>query len=430
MRNAERRNGIRYPESLESPVRGNPHAGFGRGTLEKGRKAPRQRPTSPLWDEDFGPGFIKICAYFPYPIKIWLNGHHWTQRQAAKAGIGVTPLAAGSNSFASTTDPAGLQAICDRLGPGPITVFAERWWARLPLPLTPADSKAGYWWDLSMRQVEVYRKLVFDPTPNGRLFFDALVTDNLDVGRPDQIELIFGRRVLPSTTGVFATRVVTRGVDVTVNAFYRHSRVKQYFKRGERSGSRPSSTTPGTWAAAGGWSTSTSCKPRPVTSTTGCCTMNGSVRVVSLRVQPLSGSRAPPSRRDGGPQPYGSATPGSWPWPARWPPPVWSSAGFPTRPCGRSSPDCSDPTPPPTPRAAAATTFAGSSSRVSSSRSSTPTPTSSSRAGNASRSSTPRCTTACSARCWPQTAHLLRCPSGKPCAPSTGLSPTTCPRRA
>src|SRR5664280_2775585 len=47
MRNAERRNGIRYPESLESPVRGNPHAGFGRGTLEKGRKAPRQRPTSP-----------------------------------------------------------------------------------------------------------------------------------------------------------------------------------------------------------------------------------------------------------------------------------------------------------------------------------------------------------------------------------------------
>src|SRR5450759_4659016 len=48
------------------------------------------------------PGFIKICAYFPYPIKIWLNGHHWTQRQAAQAGIGVTPLAAGSNSFAGT----------------------------------------------------------------------------------------------------------------------------------------------------------------------------------------------------------------------------------------------------------------------------------------------------------------------------------------
>ena len=28
-----------------------------------------------LWDVDFGPAFIKICAYFPYPVKVWLNGH-------------------------------------------------------------------------------------------------------------------------------------------------------------------------------------------------------------------------------------------------------------------------------------------------------------------------------------------------------------------
>ena len=185
-----------------------------------------------LWDADFGPGFIKICAYFPYPIKIWLNGHHWAQRQAAKEGLGFTTLAPGSNSFASTTDPVRLQQICDRLGAGTIGVFFERWIARLPLPLNAADRAAGYWWDLSMRQVEVSRTLVFDRPANGRLFFDALVGDNLDVGRPDQIELIFGRKILPTTTGVFATRVVTRGVEVSVNAFYKHSRVKQYFKEG------------------------------------------------------------------------------------------------------------------------------------------------------------------------------------------------------
>ena len=185
-----------------------------------------------LWDADFGPGFVKICAYFPYPIKIWLNGHHWAQQQAAHAGIGFTTLSKGSNSFASCDDPAGLQAICDRLGPKAISTFAERWWARLPLPLTTADRAAGYWWDLSMRQIEVSRTLVFDRPANGRLFFDALVTENLDLGRPDQLELIFGRRILPTTTGVFATRVVTRGVDVSVNANYKHSRVKQYFKEG------------------------------------------------------------------------------------------------------------------------------------------------------------------------------------------------------
>jgi hypothetical protein len=45
-----------------------------------------------VWDEEFGPAFIKICAYFPYPIKVWLNGHEWTKRQASKAGIGWSAL--------------------------------------------------------------------------------------------------------------------------------------------------------------------------------------------------------------------------------------------------------------------------------------------------------------------------------------------------
>jgi hypothetical protein len=85
-----------------------------------------------LWDVDFGPAFIKVCAYFPYPVKVWLNGHEWAKRQAAQAGIGFTEL---SNGFATCEDPDRLQAICDRLGAGTITVFFERWMSILPLPL-------------------------------------------------------------------------------------------------------------------------------------------------------------------------------------------------------------------------------------------------------------------------------------------------------
>lgn len=70
-----------------------------------------------------------------------------------------------------------------------------------------------------------------------RAFFEALVADNLDVGRPDSVELIFtghkGRRGrLPKVEQVFKTKVVTRDTLVTVNAFYQHSRVKQYLKYG------------------------------------------------------------------------------------------------------------------------------------------------------------------------------------------------------
>ena len=184
-----------------------------------------------VWDDDFGPAFVKVCAYFPYPMKIWLNGHEWAKRQAAKTGIGFAEL---SNGFASASDPAALQAICDRLGPGAIQVFAERWWSILPLPLTEADRAAGYWWELSMRQVETSRTLVFDAPRRARGFFEALVADNLDIGRPELIELIFrrGQRRGRPAAGEFKTKIVTYGTEVNVNAFYRHSRIKQYLKDG------------------------------------------------------------------------------------------------------------------------------------------------------------------------------------------------------
>jgi hypothetical protein len=44
--------------------------------------------------------------------------------------------------------------------------------------------------------------------------------------------LIFNRQIRANTVGKFATRVVTRGVDVILNVFYKHSRIKEYLKEG------------------------------------------------------------------------------------------------------------------------------------------------------------------------------------------------------
>jgi hypothetical protein len=182
-----------------------------------------------LVDEVFGPAFVKICAYFPHPVKIWLNGHEYAKRAAAAAGIGFTELA---NGFAGTDDPAGLQQICHGLGAGPIRVFCERWWARLPLPLTPDDRAAGYWWEVSMRQVEVSRTIVFDAPRHARSFFEALLVDNLDIGRPEEMQIVFGRRVRTDPPAGYRTRLLRAGDQVTVNAYFRHSRVKSYLKQG------------------------------------------------------------------------------------------------------------------------------------------------------------------------------------------------------
>ena len=85
-----------------------------------------------IFDEEIGLGFIKICAYAPYPVKIWCNGHEAMRRMAA-AGLRVAPLA---NGFASCDDPAALQDLCDQLQAGQLRVFFERWTSVLPLPLS------------------------------------------------------------------------------------------------------------------------------------------------------------------------------------------------------------------------------------------------------------------------------------------------------
>jgi hypothetical protein len=265
-----------------------------------------------LWDEDFGPGFIKICAYFPYPGKVWINGHEWAKRQATKTGIGFIEL---SNGFAACEDPKALQDICDRLGPGTINVFIQRWLARLPLPLTETDHDRGYWWEISMRQVEVSRTIVFDAPRHARGFFEALIVDNLDLGRPHNVEIIFGRRVRRDTIGTFRTAIDRRdNGGVLLNVFYRHSRIKQYLKDGRAMRIETVITPPATWAATPVCLTSMICRSRPVPVTAESWMLNVSVRAASSRVQPLSGSRTPPStRRDVGPRPYGSAIRGSWP---------------------------------------------------------------------------------------------------------------------
>jgi hypothetical protein len=180
-------------------------------------------------DGDFGPFFIKICAYFPYPAKVWLNGHEWAKRQAARAGIAFQAL---SNGFAACPQPARLQTLCDGLGPRQVQAFFDRWITAIPTPLTRADRAAGYWWQLSMRQVEVSRTLVFDDPRRARGFFEALVADNIGIGRPEQVAVVFARQVRKTTREPFRSRVFSAGTDVKLEFRYKHSRVKQYLKDG------------------------------------------------------------------------------------------------------------------------------------------------------------------------------------------------------
>jgi hypothetical protein len=184
-------------------------------------------------DTDFGPFFLKFSSYFPYNAKLCLNGHEWAKRQAAQAGIGFEAL---DNGFAAVDDPHRLQTICDSLGPAQIDALLRKWLARLPHPFTAADQAAGYRYDLSILQAEFSLTQMLDRPVAGRIFFEQVLHDNLDIGRPDQIGLVFDRRILTRrrrpTPGIFRTRVITEGVTPSLHIDYKKSTIKQYHKEG------------------------------------------------------------------------------------------------------------------------------------------------------------------------------------------------------
>jgi len=69
---------------------------------------------------------------------------------------------------------------------------------------------------------------------SGRVFFEEVIRENLDIGRPDQVGLIFDRclrrRGPRPTPGRFRTRVITEGVTPSLHVEYKTTRIKQYHK--------------------------------------------------------------------------------------------------------------------------------------------------------------------------------------------------------
>ena len=184
-------------------------------------------------DGDFGPFFLKFCSYFPYNARLCINGHEWAKRQAAKAGIGFTAL---DNGFATVDNPARLAEICQRLGPAQIQALLDKWLAILPSAFTDADRAAGFGYELSILQAEFSLTQVLDRPVSGRVFFEQVIHDNLDAGRPDQVSLIFDRRLIHGrrrcTPGRLRTRVITDGVTPSLHIDYKHTKIKQYHKEG------------------------------------------------------------------------------------------------------------------------------------------------------------------------------------------------------
>jgi hypothetical protein len=183
------------------------------------------------YDRDFGPFFLKFCSYFPYPAKLCLNGHEYLKCQLQHRGIAFEAL---DNGLLSCADIKTAQRMSDRLGAPQIELFFRKWLRLLPHPYSAADRKAGYRYKLSVWQAEFSLTQIWDRAHYGRSFFEELIRENIDLGRPEQVQLIFARKMQrkTATAGRCRTRIITEGVVPSLHVYYKNTHLKQYYKEG------------------------------------------------------------------------------------------------------------------------------------------------------------------------------------------------------
>lgn len=193
-------------------------------------------------DEDFGPFFIKFCSYFPYTAKLCINGHEYLKCQLEHRGIDYEAL---DNGISWCEDLPAAQRICDHFDERKIEAFFRKWLRRLPHPFSAQDRRAGYCYDLSILQAEFSLTQIWDQAVSGRCFFEEIIRENIDLGRPEQVQLIFSRKLRKSTVadGRCRTRIINEGVIPSLHIYYKNTHSKQYHKAAKRRAGLRTETT-------------------------------------------------------------------------------------------------------------------------------------------------------------------------------------------
>ena len=199
-------------------------------------------------DPEWGPAFIKTIAYAPWPVWIYLNGHEWAKRQAEQQGIAFQAL---DNGFRSVSDDITLAGICNSLTEHDIERFWQRWEAQLPSALSAEDRRRGYGYALSVRQLEISDTRVFDQPAAVRHWFELMILDQLTLGRPDQVQITFARKITPAPPDAFAPASSSAAPSPRSKRTTSTPRSSSTSSKAARCGPRRPSTTPTTSASAG-----------------------------------------------------------------------------------------------------------------------------------------------------------------------------------
>jgi hypothetical protein len=94
-------------------------------------------------------------------------------------------------------------------------------------------------------QAEFSLTQIWDQAVSGRCFFEEIIRENIDLGRPEQVQLIFSRKLRKSTVadGRCRTRIINEGVIPSLHIYYKNTHSKQYHKAAKRRAGLRTETT-------------------------------------------------------------------------------------------------------------------------------------------------------------------------------------------
>ena len=233
-----------------------------------------------------------------------------------KAGIAIRRWTTASPP-ATTPPPCNASVTgCNRAATGVLLALVQP----APLPVDPRRHARRVRLGVAFRQVEVSDTRVFEH-PGGSGVLRGVIPDNLDMGRPANVEIIFGRHIRRDTPGVFRTAIDRPAVGpdaggVVLNLFYKHSRIKQYLKDGRAMRIETVINAPRDLGCNARLPNLEALQAKARAANHRILEADVPSRAPSSRAQPLSGSRTRPCpRTGGGPRRYASAILGPWPWP-------------------------------------------------------------------------------------------------------------------
>ena len=146
-----------------------------------------------LQDADWGRMFIRVCPYFPFPLRLCLNQHYWLAQYMRRKGIRFRQ---STDAFSQCSDPEALQQLADSLNPDDLERCGRKWLPpRIPF-FTPRERRsAGIDHRLFLAQAEYCDNMIFRRRAALDRIGERLLDANRTIGQPHKLTVIFGRTI-------------------------------------------------------------------------------------------------------------------------------------------------------------------------------------------------------------------------------------------